>query len=385
MNLGQPFQRFPGRRFADGHVSILRERFFAARRIGHAHGQPCCHQRKQDRDLFFLQREHRLIARNNFCCSLQRIRFSENRVSGGDGGFRNRQPVVHVAKINYARHFARLRPGVAHQHVVVIRVAVNHAVAQSRQSRHNFRFIKFKELFGQRPSFSALNQRNIFPDPTGARGIPFQLTMGGGMLEGFERLVHLPQKAPKIAEKFRRVRAHFGQNGSLEEAQKPNKPLRTVMSCNFREKFAAAIWQHSRQRQLRCALRQMHQRFALQINERPLSRRVHHFQHKRAAVRSAQMKIVVVLARKRPRGHLQPVDFPGQTSGFGFRYAVCDARFQEHAPNFICNCRTASISPRGFRRENKDQFENFNMLLHYFLSPSVSLGKQTTYIYLDKL
>ena len=35
--------------------------------------------------------------------------------------------------------------------------------------------------------------------------------------------------------------------------------------------------------------------------------------------------------------------------------------------------------------ENKDQLQNSNMLLHYFRPQSVSLGKHTTYIYLDKL
>src|SRR5258708_6675928 len=94
------------------------------------------------------------------------------------------------------------------------------------------------------------------------------------------------------------------------------------------------------------ALRQMRQRPALQINERTLPRRVHHLQHELLPVRARQMKVVVVFARKCPRRGLKPVKFPRKPNRFRFRYGLSYARFQQHAPNLIRNCRSASIPER---------------------------------------
>ena len=157
-------QRIPCRLFTDGHIGIIGLRLFAVRRIRHAHRQPCRHQRKNRRNFLFLERKSAVIARNDFRCRPERIRFSENCVGGGDGCFGNRQPVVHVAKINHARDLARLRPRIAHQHVVIVGIPINHASPQAR-AREDFGFIKCKELFDQRPPRGPSNLVDVLLDP----------------------------------------------------------------------------------------------------------------------------------------------------------------------------------------------------------------------------
>src|SRR5260370_36571107 len=87
----------------------------------------------------------------------------------------------------------------------------------------------------------------------------------------------------------------------------------------------------------------MLQRPALQINEGPLPRRMHHLEDERIPVRARQMEIVVVFARQRPRRGLQPVKFARQANRFRFRRWLSYAGLQQHATNLICKSRSASI------------------------------------------
>ena len=73
---------------------------------------------------------------------------------------------------------------------------------------------------------------------------------------------------------------------------------------------------------------------------------MHHLENERPAVRGGQMKIVVVFARKRPRGGFQSINFTGQARRLRFRYMMRDACFQQHASKFICNHALTSTSPR---------------------------------------
>src|SRR5690348_7341729 len=93
-------------------------------------------------------------------------------------------------------------------------------------------------------------------------------------------------------------------------------------------------------------LRQMLQRPALQFDEGSIPRRMHHFEDEPMSVPAFQVEIVVVFTRQRPCHSLDPVKFARQTNRFRFRYRMSYARLQRHAPNLICNSRSASI-PQG--------------------------------------
>src|SRR6267142_3285570 len=92
----------------------------------------------------------------------------------------------------------------------------------------------------------------------------------------------------------------------------------------------------------------MRQSPALQVDEGPLPRRMHYFEDERMSVCARQMEVVVVFARQRPRGGLQPVKFARQVNGFRFGHRLSYAGLQEHAPNLIRKSRSASI-PDGLR------------------------------------
>ena len=222
MNFCQSLERLPRRLFANGHIRIVRPHLFAVGGVGHAHGQSPRHQGENYSNFFLLKRKRIVIARNHLSRRFQRIRFAQNRVSRCNGRLRNRQPMVHVSKINDARDFARLGPRIAHQYVVVIRVAVNHTAAQMRQPGDNFVFIKFHELFHQRAPFRALDFRKELLNPNGSRRIPLQLPMRCRMLERLQRRIHLAQEAPQVAKQLRCARTHLRKNRSLQETQQPD-------------------------------------------------------------------------------------------------------------------------------------------------------------------
>jgi hypothetical protein len=87
------------------------------------------------------------------------------------------------------------------------------------------------------------------------------------MFKRLQRRIHLPEKPTEIAQKFRRMRPHFGQNFSLHKREQPDEARHAIRYCNRGEKFATVVRYNARQGQLVRALRQMRQRPALQINE----------------------------------------------------------------------------------------------------------------------
>ncbi len=163
------------------------------------------------------------------------------------------------------------------------------------------------------------------------------------MRKRLQRRIHVPQKSPEIAQQVRRMRAHFGEDSSVQKGEKPDESRRAICSSNRSEQFTAAIRRDARQGQLRCALRQMRQRPALQIDKRMLPGRMHDFEDEGPSVCADQMEIVVVFARQGSRAGFQPIDFPRQANGFRFCRWLSYARFEQHAPNLIRKCRTASI------------------------------------------
>src|SRR5437773_6376868 len=87
----------------------------------------------------------------------------------------------------------------------------------------------------------------------------------------------------------------------------------------------------------------MRQGPALQIDKGMFPGRMHYFEDERMSGCASQMEVIVVLARQRPRASLQPIKFARQANSLGFRRRLSYAGFQQHAPNLICKCRSASI------------------------------------------
>ncbi len=148
---------------------------------------------------------------------------------------------MHVAKINHPCNRARLRPRIAHQHVVVVRIAVDHTSAQARQDRNHFRFVERKKFFHQCAPLRARDMPDVVLDPTGPRRIPFQFAMRSRVRERLQRRVHLAEKPAEIAKKLRRVRADFCENSSTQKGDQPDEARRAVRGGNRSKEFTAAI------------------------------------------------------------------------------------------------------------------------------------------------
>ena len=87
----------------------------------------------------------------------------------------------------------------------------------------------------------------------------------------------------------------------------------------------------------------MLQGLALHLDEGLLSGGMHDFQDKFASVSRREMKIIVVLARKRLGGDFEAENFARNANGFRFSDRLGHARFGNHAGNLIRKGWTASI------------------------------------------
>src|SRR5882762_5531136 len=101
----------------------------------------------------------------------------------------------------------------------------------------------------------------------------------------------------------------------------------------------------------------MRQSPALQVDEGALASRMHYFEDERMSVCARQLEVVVIFARQRPRGGLQPVKFARQVNGFRLGHGLSYAGLQQHAPNLIRKSRSASI-PDGLRTKIKPRLRH---------------------------
>ena len=141
---------------------------------------------------------------------------------------------MHVAKINHAYDLARRGPRITDQHVVVVGIAVNHAVAQARQDGHDLRFIERQKLLDKRAPLRVRDMFDKVPDPSGARRIPFHFAMGGGVRKRSQRRVHLELGAG------RRCAADGGHGGlRLARRGRPAGAPQVQFEANWNREGAA--------------------------------------------------------------------------------------------------------------------------------------------------
>ncbi len=133
VNLREALEGIPGGLLTDGDIGVVGLKRLAVGGIGDAHGQPHGDQRVENRQLGLLQCESPVISRHNGGCRAEHVLLSQDGVRSGDGRLSHSQPVVHVAKIDHADHFSRLRPRSADEYVVIVRVAIDDAALKMRK------------------------------------------------------------------------------------------------------------------------------------------------------------------------------------------------------------------------------------------------------------
>ncbi len=127
VDLGKVGERFPRGGFRDNDIRIVRHQRLALGRVHDAHRKADADQRKQYRQLSFLERKHVVKSPHQRRRRREWLALAEEAISRCDGRFGNHKPVVQVAEINDADCFARWRARIVDQNVVVIRIAVDRA------------------------------------------------------------------------------------------------------------------------------------------------------------------------------------------------------------------------------------------------------------------
>src|SRR5579859_7582911 len=105
---------------------------------------------------------------------------------------------MRVAKIDNARNARRFTRTARDHHVVIIRVAINDALAKAGKFWRDVCFEQSQKSLRQHPPGQRLDVAQIIANPHGARSVPFQLTLRTWMREAGEPTAQLPQKAPKF-------------------------------------------------------------------------------------------------------------------------------------------------------------------------------------------
>src|SRR5690348_4958887 len=245
------FESIPGRRLGDGNVWIVGHKSLAMRGICHTDREAHADQRIEKCDFIFGQRQSAVISNDNLSGSLQRVVFAKDGISSGDGGLGNRDAVVHVAEIDHADDFSRLRPGRADEHVVIVRVSINDAVAERRQSWDDLRFVKIQEFLNEGAKGWSGDVSEVAANPGGAGQIPLQFAMRGGVGKIGECIIHFSKKVAETPEERWAVRANICQNSSREVGDQPNKAVRVITNFGLNKRFAVTRWADARKRQLR--------------------------------------------------------------------------------------------------------------------------------------
>ena len=175
----------------------------------------------------------------------------------------------------------------------------------------------------------------IAANPTGAREVPFQFAMCGGMREIRERGIQLAKKSSQAAQQLRGVRIYFGEDRSRNISEEPDEAFRSIGERRNRKGFAILGLANARQRKLRGSRGQMLQRLALHLDEGVVPRGVHYFQDEFAAIGRGEKKVVVVFAGKRPGGTIEAKNFAREPNSFRFGDRLGHTRFGNHALNLI--------------------------------------------------
>ena len=220
--------------------------------------------------------------------------------------------MVHVAEVEEAAHRAGVVPRRSHDHVVVVRVAVDHPAPKAGERGHDLRLVAGERPLGERamPGVGHMVERP--PDPGGAGQVPREVAVGGRMLEVPQGPVHLSQDAAQVGEHFGWARAGLGQRRARQPAEHEDETRCAVRSRGQEQGFAGGRGDDAGQGQVRGPLLDVPQGRALQLDEPPIAPGVHGLQHEAPPVRDVQAEVVVELPRECQGPGLQAVTGPRQ-------------------------------------------------------------------------
>jgi len=202
--------------------------------------------------------------------------------------------VVHVAEVEETAHPAGVDPWGPHDHVVVVRVTVDHPAPKAGESGHDLRLVASERPLDERamPGVGQVVERA--PDPGGTREVPREVAVCTGMLE--------VRRAPSISPRTRpRSASSSGGRGRASASVVPVRHVTTKTrrgapsGPGTRVRASPAVVGRRGQGQVRGPVLDVPQGRALQLDESPIASGVHGLQHEEAPVRRRQAEVVVEL------------------------------------------------------------------------------------------
>ena len=227
----QLLQRCPGRPLTDREVLVVWFVPPLVRGMADAHAQPHANKVKYCRNLVFPQGIRLVIAAHNGGDGGQRLGLVEQRIRRGNRHVRRHDAVDHVAEIEDAGHVP-----VAHKHVVVVGVAVNHGVAQPAQPWARLLRKMPKQPLDQRPPLRVGDLVLVLPDHIGRlRYVPVKGTPQRRVVVASQRCIQPAHKAAQVCQQCLVMRLDQRQRLAVNVAQQPHPVLAPVPACHGRD------------------------------------------------------------------------------------------------------------------------------------------------------
>src|SRR5262245_28263906 len=163
-------QRVADGSLADGEVIVIGPQPSLMRADADTHTQPQAREAEKRSYLVFDERVFGVVTLDDFSRDGQRVRLVQHGVSDRDGGIGHSEAVDHISEIdqsndaltNNALAFRMEIIAGADDHVIIIRVVVNRALAEPRQYRRDVLFKFGGELDYKSARLCVRDQRLIF-------------------------------------------------------------------------------------------------------------------------------------------------------------------------------------------------------------------------------
>ncbi len=330
MDAVEPLERLPGGGLAHRDVGVARRALRPHRRGRHAHREAGAHERSEEADLLLLEREDGVVARDHRGRRGEGVLLPEESVGGRHRRLRHEQPVVHVAEVEETRHRPGVGPRRPHDHVVVVRVAVDDPPPEAGEGGHDLRLVAGERPLDERPAPGVGHVGESTLDPGGTGEVPREVAVGGRVLEVSQGPVHLAEDAPQVGEQLRWARPGLGQRRAREPRQHEDEAGRAVRPRGQGQGLAGGRGDDAGQGEVRGPILDVPQGRALQLDQPPIAPGVHGLQHEEPPVRHVQSEVVVELPRERPRCGLEAIAGPRQGDRVPLGQGVVGAAARVH-------------------------------------------------------
>ncbi len=315
----EPVEQRPDACLADGEVRVVRIPLPLACRVDRAHAEPQADQRVESLDLRFRERIRLVVAAHHVRRRRERVALPQHRVRRADRRLADHPRADQVAEVDQAGHprrGERVAAVLAHQHVVVVAVAVDDGRTQLRQQRDGPRVEERGEPLD--PGSSVRLGHVAEPpvhDATAVAKVPLQLAARRGVHEVVEDPVDRAEQPAHVLEERRGVRPEPRERDAGDVFEQANEVRRVVARRDLRHRLARARRDDPGEPVRRLDPREPLDHSPLAVQQRRVLARLRQLQHVRHARRHREVEVLVALARKRTRGGAEAVQLERHALG----------------------------------------------------------------------